>query len=292
MESVAIPRKPAWIRSRIAGGKSYASVKNSVMSNGLHTVCESANCPNRGECWSGGTATFMILGNTCTRGCRFCDVPKGKPGHYDREEPRRVLTSAKSMGLDYVVVTSVARDDLPDQGVEVWAETILALRSASHPFYVEALIPDMQGDEHLLEAVFAARPHVLNHNFETVARLQSAVRGRGNLKDSAKVLRLAKARGLVTKTSFMLGLGEEVPEVEEMLHLCAHLKVDIVTFGQYLPPSRKHAPVVRYLEPSEFESLREKAEDLGIPLCQSGPLVRSSYRAEASIPLLRKHYAS
>jgi lipoic acid synthetase len=233
-----------------------------------------------GECWSEGTATFMILGNTCTRGCRFCEVPKGRPGEYDREEPDRVAASVKLMRLKYAVITSVTRDDLPDQGSEVWADTIATIKAVMPDCKVETLIPDMQGRMDLLDTILNAGPDVLNHNFETVRRLQKQVRGRGNVADSSAVLKHAK-------TSLMLGLGEEVHEIRDMLDYCAELKVDIVTLGQYLAPSKGHHPILRYVTPEEFEEHRAYALGLGIPVCVSGPLVRSSYNADkAAEPLL------
>jgi lipoyl synthase len=280
-------RKPAWLKARIPGGRGYSELRATVDNHRLHTVCESAGCPNMGECWSEGTATFMILGNTCTRGCRFCEVPKGRPGEYDRDEPDRVAASVKLMRLKYAVITSVTRDDLPDQGSEVWADTIATIKAVMPDCKVETLIPDMQGRLDLLDVILNAGPDVLNHNFETVRRLQKQVRGRGNIGDSTAVLQHSKARGFLTKTSLMLGLGEEAHEIREMLEYCAELKVDIVTLGQYLAPSKGHHPILRYVTPEEFEAHREYALRLGIPVCVSGPLVRSSYNADkAAIPLL------
>jgi lipoic acid synthetase len=284
--SRALPGKPAWLKARIPGGEAYAKVRATVEEHGLNTVCKSASCPNLGECWSKGTATFMILGETCTRGCRFCDVPKGRPGSYDREEPARVAESVRLMRLKYAVITSVARDDLPDQGAEVWAATIRAVRAAAPACRIEVLIPDMQGDLGLVDAILAARPDILNHNFETVPRLQRTVRGRGNVADSSAVLAHAKAKGFPTKTSLMLGLGETDPELREMIAYIASLKVDILTMGQYLQPSRSHLPVSRYVPPAEFEDLRVHALESGIRICVSAPMVRSSYNADQqSAPL-------
>ncbi len=273
-------QKPKWLRSQIPGGQAYAKVKSIVRKHELHTVCESATCPNLGECWSRGTATFMILGNICTRGCRFCDVPKGKPIEYDRDEPRRVADSAMKMGLKYAVITSVSRDDLPDQGAEVWAETLYEVRNQNPGIRIEALIPDMQAKPELLDIILTGKPDVLNHNFETVKRLQKSVRGRANFETSAFVLHYAKQKGFLTKTSFMLGLGEELFEVHEMLHECVKLGVDIVTFGQYLRPGVEHLPVERFWNPQEFSELKAFAHQLGIKHCESAPMVRSSYHAE------------
>ena len=275
-----LPGKPAWLKARIPGGEAYSKVRATVERHGLHTVCESASCPNLGECWSKGTATFMILGDICTRGCRFCDVPKGRPGSYDREEPARVAASVRLMALKYAVITSVARDDLPDQGAEVWAGTIRAVREAAPGCRIETLIPDMQGDTGLVDRILDARPDILNHNFETVPRLQRAVRGRGNIRDSSEVLSHAKGKGFFTKTSLMLGLGESLDEVREMIAYIASLKVDILTMGQYLQPSRAHLPVARFVPPAEFEALRIHALGNGIRICVSAPMVRSSYNAD------------
>jgi lipoic acid synthetase len=278
--------KPAWLKARIPGGEAYSQVRATVERHGLNTVCQSASCPNLGECWSKGTATFMILGNTCTRGCRFCDVPKGRPGEYDRDEPARVAESVRLMRLKYAVITSVARDDLPDQGAEVWAGTIRAARAAAPGCRIETLIPDMQGNLALVDTILDAGPDILNHNFETVPRLQRAVRGRGNVRDSSAVLEHAKRRGFPTKTSLMLGLGESDAEVREMIGYIASLKVDILTMGQYLQPSRSHLPVARFVPPEEFESLRDHALENGIRICVSAPMVRSSYNADQqSAPL-------
>jgi lipoic acid synthetase len=281
-----VPGKPAWLKARIPGGEAYSKVKATVVEHDLHTVCESASCPNLGECWSKGTATFMILGNTCTRGCRFCDVPKGRPGEYDLAEPGRVAESVRLMGLRYAVITSVARDDLPDQGAEVWSETILAVRKAAPACRIEVLIPDMQARLDLVDAILAAGPDILNHNFETVARLQRTVRGRGNIADSTAVLSHAKAKGFITKTSLMLGLGETPDEVRAMIDYVSSIKVDILTLGQYLQPTRDHLPVARFVPPAEFDGFRDYALENGVRICVSGPMVRSSYKADQqSAPL-------
>jgi lipoic acid synthetase len=280
------PGKPAWLKAKIPGGEAYSKVRAIVLEHNLNTVCQSASCPNLGECWSKGTATFMILGNTCTRGCRFCDVPKGRPGEYDRAEPARVADSVRLMGLKYAVITSVARDDLSDQGAAVWAETIRAAREAAPKCRIEVLIPDMQGNLGLVDRILEARPDILNHNFETVPRLQRSVRGRGNIADSSAVLTHAKARGFLTKTSLMLGLGETLGELREMIDYIASLKVDILTMGQYLQPSRGHLPVQKFVPPEEFEALRVYALENGVRICVSAPMVRSSYNADQqSAPL-------
>jgi lipoic acid synthetase len=280
-------RKPLWLKAQIPSGAGYAALRDNIRSHQLHTVCESASCPNLGECWSAGTATVMILGNTCTRGCRFCDVPKGKPDGLDGEEPERVAESVRLMALKYVVITSVARDDLADQGAEVWHETILRTRLENPGTRVEVLIPDMQGRTELIDRILDAAPDVLNHNFETVQRLQKHVRGRGNIRDTSAVLRRAKERGFITKTSLMLGVGETREELEDIIRHIADLGVDILTMGQYLSPGGPaHLPVTRFVPPEEFADLREYALARGIRVCQSGPLVRSSYKADEAAAVL------
>ncbi len=280
IEATLPHRKPSWLKAKIPGGVEYSRVRAIVEKNQLHTVCQSASCPNLGECWSRGTATFMILGNLCTRGCRFCDVPKGKPGSYDREEPARVADSIRLMGLKYAVITSVTRDDLPDQGSEVWAETLFRVKDAAPECRLEILIPDMQARLDLVDIILAGQPDIFNHNLETVARLQKKVRGRGNVADSSAVLKHAKSRGFVTKTSLMLGLGESPDEIREMILHVASLQVDILTLGQYLSPSDSHLPVDRYVHPSEFAEMKDFALANGIRICTSAPLVRSSYHAD------------
>ncbi len=287
MPTAPVLRKPIWLKARIPSGPEYAALRENVRSHNLHTVCESASCPNLGECWSEGTATVMILGNTCTRGCKFCDVPKGRPDGLDGEEPERVAKSVRLMNLKYVVITSVARDDLPDGGAEIWHETILRTRLENPGTRVEILIPDMQGRLDLVDRILDAGPDVLNHNFETVERLQRKVRGKANFRDTSAVLRRAKERGFVTKTSLMLGVGETREELEAVIDHIASLKVDILTIGQYLSPGGpNHLPVERFAPPEEFASLRDYALARGIRVCQSGPLVRSSYKADEAAAVI------
>jgi lipoic acid synthetase len=285
--SSAPVRKPVWLKAKIPGGADYAALRDNVREHKLHTVCESASCPNLGECWSAGTATVMILGNTCTRGCRFCDVPKGKPDGLDGEEPERVAESVRLMGLKYVVITSVARDDLKDGGAEIWNETVQRTRIENPDTRIEILIPDMQGKLDLVDHILDAGPDVLNHNFETVERLQQYLRGKANFRDTSAVLRRAKERGFITKTSLMLGVGETREELEAVIRHIAELKVDILTIGQYLSPGGpNHLPVTRFVPPEEFASLRDYALAQGIRVCQSGPLVRSSYKADEAAAVL------
>jgi len=262
-------------------------VSEQIQNQSLHTVCESASCPNLGECWERGTATFMILGDVCTRGCRFCDVPKGKPGFYDTQEPARVAQAAAAMKLKHIVLTSVNRDELPDQGSQVWAQTIRQVREACPTATIETLIPDMQGNLDLLDVILDARPDILNHNFETVERLQSPVRGRGNIRDSAQVLIHAKERGFITKTSLMLGMGEEPNEIKALIDLCASIRIDILTLGQYLQPSRKHWPVEAYIHPDTFTGYKNYALEKGIRICEASPLQRSSFKAEEALKALQ-----
>ena len=273
-------RKPSWLRAKIPGGPEYLKVRNLVKENRLNTVCESAHCPNLGECWSRGTATIMILGDTCTRSCRFCAITTGKPGEVDWGEPARVADAVRIMGLKHAVITSVARDDLADGGAEIWARTVRAVRNVNPETHIEVLIPDFKGREESLNTVLSAEPDILNHNMETVKRLQKPVRVQARYDRSLEVLRRAKARGFVTKTGLMLGIGEREGEIEETLRDLAEEKVDILTLGQYLRPTPKHLPIDRWVTPEEFAKWKEKALALGFGVCESGPLVRSSYHAD------------
>ena len=273
-------RKPPWLRAKIPSGPGYTKVRDLVQGNRLHTVCESAHCPNLGECWSRGTATIMILGETCTRSCRFCAIATGKPGEVDFGEPARVADAVRIMGLKHAVITSVARDDLPDGGAEIWARTVRAVKHVNPETHIEVLIPDFKGQEQPLNTVLDADPDILNHNMETVRRLQKPVRVQAQYDRSMEVLRRAKARGFVTKTGLMLGIGEKEEEIEETLGDLAAEKVDILTLGQYLRPTEKHLPVDRWVTPEEFARWKDRALVLGFGVCESGPLVRSSYHAE------------
>ncbi|MEN3203486.1 MAG: lipoyl synthase [Atribacterota bacterium] len=273
---------PPWIKRRFPPQEEWERVQKLLRTLTLHTVCESARCPNLGECFRRGTATFLILGNTCTRSCRFCAVGKGMPLPPDPGEPERVAEAAKRLHLRHVVVTSVTRDDLPDGGAEHFAATISAIRKALPQATVEVLIPDFQGSEKALETVLAAYPDVLNHNVETVPRLYPLVRPQADYARSLWLLEKAKekAPGILTKSGLMVGLGETKAEVEEVLRDLRKAKCDIVTIGQYLRPSVHHLPVASYILPEEFEYYREYALRLGFSGVASGPFVRSSYRAE------------
>jgi lipoic acid synthetase len=276
------PRRPDWLRARIPSGKEYQETKAILRTLDLHTVCESANCPNIGDCFSRHTATFLILGNVCTRACPFCDIRSGKPLPVDPDEPARVADAARRLGLHYIVVTSVNRDELPDGGAEHFARTIRAIRDAIPSAKVEVLIPDFLGDEAALRIVLEARPDVLNHNLETVKRLYKRVRPAGRYDRSLQLLkRVAQwTPAIPAKSGIMVGIGETVEEVEEVLRDFHAQGVSMATLGQYLQPSKNHLPLERYVTPAEFAHYREYGLALGIRQVASGPLVRSSFHAE------------
>lgn len=279
--------KPKWLRAQPADSDNYRELRKTVRELGLATVCEEARCPNIGECWGGGkdktaTATIMIMGDTCTRGCRFCSVKTSrKPPPLDPEEPEKVSSAIAKWGLDYVVLTSVDRDDLEDQGSNHFREVIQKLKEKKPDLLVEALTPDFQGNEELIHKVATSGLDVFAHNVETVKRLTSKVRDRrANYDQSLAVLKYAKNVGkCITKTSLMLGLGESEEDLMETLHDLRAIDVDVVTFGQYLQPTRKHLPVKKYITPEEFDEWKIKAENMGFKYVASGPLVRSSYKA-------------
>jgi lipoic acid synthetase len=272
---------------RLWQGPELARVRGLMRESVLHTVCEEARCPNLWECWNRGTATFMILGDVCTRSCGFCAVKTGRPADLDWDEPRRVAEAVRAMGLKHAVITSVNRDELPDGGATMFAETIRAIRALNSECRVEVLIPDFQGSEAALATVLAVAPDILTHNTETVPRLYPSVRPQARYERSLELLQRADAAGAVTKTGLMIGLGETVGE---LLDVCADLRrvsCDILTVGQYLQPTREHLPVSRYYTPEEFDDLGERARALGFTHVEAGPLVRSSYHAEeqaASVP--------
>jgi lipoyl synthase len=281
--SAPVPR-PAWLRAPAPAGRNYRELKDLIGRLHLHTVCESAACPNVGECWNRRTATFMILGNVCTRRCGFCAVQKGAPLAVDYDEPRRVAEAAAAMGLNYAVVTSVNRDDRKDGGAELFALTIEAIRERIPGCRVEVLVPDFQGSQAALRVVMGARPDVLNHNTETVPRLYRQVRLGARYERSLDLLAHAKklAPGTPVKSGLMLGLGEKGDEILLVMRdLRAH-SVDILTLGQYLRPSPKHLPVIRYIPPAEFDGYRRAGEGMGFAHVEAGPLVRSSYHADDS----------
>lgn len=272
--------KPPWLKVRIPSTGPFLRVREIVEENALHTVCESAACPNRGECWARGTATLMILGNVCTRSCGFCNVITGKPTELDLDEPRRVAEAIALMQLKYAVITSVNRDELSDGGAGIWAETITRLREASPGTRIEVLIPDFCGNWQSLQTVIDARPDVLNHNVETVPRLYLKVRPQAKFERSLELLKRAKAAGLTTKSGFMVGLGETDAEIIGLLGSLKASDVDLVTIGQYMQPTEKHLPVERWVEPDAFDFYHEVGMSLGFTNVFSGPLVRSSYHAE------------
>jgi lipoic acid synthetase len=283
-------RRPEWLKVRIGAGETYAGLRRLLRDEMLHTVCEEARCPNQGECWALGTATFMVLGTTCTRNCGFCAIDTGRPPGTDLDEPRRVADAAKRMGLRHAVVTMVARDDLPDGGAGVVAETVRQIRLASPGTSVEVLISDLNGREADIRTVVESQPEILNHNVETVPRLQRPVRRRARWDRSVEVLttgrRLAADIGhpMTTKTGLMLGLGETWEEVLEAMGLLRAADVDVLTIGQYLRPSRNHLPLAKYYTPAEFMTLRRLGLEMGFAHVQSGPLVRSSYHAAEQVP--------
>jgi lipoic acid synthetase len=283
---IAIPkkRKPKWLRVKLPTGENYKQVRSLVDDYKLHTICESGHCPNMGECWGAGTATFMILGNTCTRSCGFCNVATGRPLPVDWDEPDRVGRSIKLMKVKHAVLTSVDRDDLSDGGSIIWAETINAIRRISPGTTMETLIPDFRGIENQMDRVLEAAPEVISHNMETVRRLTRQVRIQAQYDRSLGVLKYLKDNGAHrTKSGIMLGLGEEVDEVRQSLHDLREANVDVVTLGQYLQPTSNHLPVNNFVEPDVFKQLEEEALKLGFIHVESGPLVRSSYRAEKHI---------
>src|SRR5436190_21483778 len=274
---------------KMPGGQRYVTLKSLVESHRLHTVCQSAKCPNLGECWNAGTATLMILGDICTRSCGFCNIATGKPPTLDLDEPVRVGDAVRLMGLGHTVITSVNRDELPDGGAGVWAETIRQVRLQSPGTSVEVLIPDFCGDWKALQTVLDEKPDILNHNIETVPRLYRQVRPQAKYRRSLELLQIAGNRGFVTKTGMMLGLGEEEHEVERVLDDLVSIGCEILTLGQYLQPTPNHLPVVRCVHPDEFAAWKQRGEARGLRHVESGPLVRSSYHARKQV---RSHAAT
>jgi lipoic acid synthetase len=283
-------RIPEWIKVRVHEGEDYRELKELVRSQRLHTVCEEAHCPNIYDCWSRRTATFMILGDVCTRACRFCAVTSGRPTELDIGEPIRVAESIAQLGLRHAVITSVDRDDLRDGGAEIFARTIRAIRRQSPDTSVEVLTPDFQGDREAIRTVVEARPDIFNHNTETVPRLYARIRPKAVYANSLALLRYVKelAPQMVTKSGVMVGLGEETEELLQVFRNMREHSIDVLTIGQYLRPSAKHAEVVRYYPPEEFRELKRAAEAMGFAHVESGPLVRSSYHADEQIPAGRK----
>jgi lipoic acid synthetase len=288
-------RKPKWLRAKLPGGRNWAKLRNIIDQNQLHTVCESAKCPNLGECWDRGTATLMILGDICTRSCGFCNVITGKPTSLDTDEPRRVGLAAKLLGLKHLVITSVNRDELPDGGAEIWAQTIVQIRQNAPETSIEVLIPDFCGNWDALQTVLDQRPEILNHNLETVPRLYSVVRPQAKYSRSIELLRRAKQQGLTVKTGIMVGIGETDEEVESLMRDVIQGTqtdagaCDILTIGQYLQPTRNHLPIARWVTPERFEEFGQMGRALGFGHVESGPLVRSSYHADDQVLKLEPH---
>jgi len=276
-------KKPDWLRVKLPMGENFRSVRNLVTTHKLHTICESGNCPNMGECWGEGTATFMILGNICTRSCGFCNVATGRPEPVDWDEPQRVAEAIYLMKVKHAVITSVDRDEVKDGGSIIWANTINAVRALNPDTTLETLIPDFKGEIENINRIIEAAPDVVSHNIETVERLTRKVRIQARYHRSMEVLRTLKDGGMRTKSGIMLGLGEEKEEVLQTLQDFADNGVDVVTVGQYLQPSPKHLPVVRFVHPDEFAWLREEGYRMGIDYVESGPLVRSSYHSERHV---------
>ncbi len=273
-------KKPKWLRVKLPTGENYRTVRGLVDEHKLHTICESGSCPNMGECWGEGTATFMILGNICTRSCGFCAVQTGKPEEVDAFEPGRVANSVKIMGVKHAVVTSVDRDDLKDGGAGIWAQTVRAIRQQSPGTTLETLIPDFAGKWENLQVLIDVAPEIVSHNLETVRRLTKQVRIQAKYDRSLEVLFRLKKGGMRTKSGVMLGLGESEDEVIETMQDLRSVGVDILTLGQYLQPTPKHLPIVEFIEPMQFEKYRILGLEMGFRFVESGPLVRSSYHAE------------
>jgi len=276
-------KKPDWLRVKLPTGEEYVKVRGIVSKHKLHTICESGNCPNMGECWGAGTATFMILGNICTRSCGFCAVATGKPKPADWDEPKRIAESVLLMGVKHCVITSVDRDDLKDGGSIIWAETIKEIRKISPETKFECLIPDFAGKWENLQRIIDAAPDIVSHNIETVRRMTAQVRIQAKYDRSMEVLKRLDEAGVKTKSGLMVGLGETEDEIFETIQDLANVKCDVLTIGQYLQPTPKHLPVARFVHPDEFKAYREFALGKGFRFVESGPLVRSSYHAEKHI---------
>ena len=281
-------RKPEWLKVSIAANERYAETKRIVESHCLHTICSSGRCPNLGECWGRGTATFMIGGDTCTRCCKFCNTRTGKPLPLDEGEPAHVAQSVALMKLSHAVITSVDRDDLPDLGAAHWARTIAEIRRLNPETTIEVLIPDFQGREELVQAVIDARPDILSHNMETVRRISPLVRSAARYETSLAVLHQIAENGITCKSGIMVGLGETPQEVEELMDDLRSVGCQVLTIGQYLQPSHRHYPVAEYVTPAQFAAYKETGLQKGFSQVESGPLVRSSYHADRSKLLLKK----
>jgi len=273
-------KKPDWLRVKLPIGKEYKEVRQIVSEHKLHTICESGSCPNMGECWGNGTATFMILGNTCTRSCGFCNVHTGRPSPVDWEEPKMVAESIRLMKLKHAVITSVDRDDLKDGGSMIWAETVNEVRKVCPGITMETLVPDFQGKWENLQRIIDVHPEIVSHNLETVRRLTKEVRVQAKYDRSLEALKRLKEGGMKTKSGIMLGLGETEEEVYETMDDLRHVGVDVLTIGQYMQPSKKHLEVIEFIKPEIFATYKEIGLKKGFRFVESGPLIRSSYHAE------------
>lgn len=296
-EHLATKRKPKWLKAKVPGGPGYERLRAIMDEHKLHTVCEEAGCPNMGECWSRGVSTIMILGDTCTRACGFCNVKTGRPTELDKDEPRRVAESLALMGLKHVVITSVNRDELRDGGAGIWAETIIRSKESCPDMSIEVLIPDFMGHADQLQMVIDAKPHIINHNIECVGRMYPAVRPSAKLDRSFELLRRVKEQGGVAKTGIMVGIGEKDEEVLELMDDLVEATskhagpepgdpCDILTIGQYLQPTRNHLPIDRWVHPDTFAMFREEGLKRGLKVVESGPMVRSSYHADHQADVL------
>lgn len=284
LRSAERPRLPAWFKVTAQTGPDYLDIKHTMDHLELHTICEEARCPNRWECWNARTATFLILGDICTRRCHYCSVETGRPLAVDHGEPKRVAEAVQALGLRHAVITSVNRDELPDGGAAVFAETIRQTRALCPSCTIEVLIPDFEGNESALTAVCAENPEILNHNIETVRRLFPSLRPQGKYQRSIELLGQAKQQGMTTKSGLILGMGETLDEAREVMRDLRAVDCDILTIGQYLQPTREHLPVARYYDPGEFALLKAESLAMGFTHVESGPLVRSSYHAEQHLP--------
>ncbi|OFY58515.1 MAG: lipoyl synthase [Bacteroidetes bacterium RBG_19FT_COMBO_42_10] len=276
-------RLPEWLKMQRASGENYSRVKRIVEGNRLHTICTSGNCPNIGECWNAGTATFMILGDICTRACKFCNTRTGRPLPPDPDEPQRLADSIKSLGLKHCVITSVDRDDLPDSGASFWAEVVKRIKETNTRITIEALIPDFDGKPENIRKIINASPDVISHNIETVRRLTPLIRTKAKYDRSLDVIRYISEKGRISKSGFMLGLGETEHEVVETMDDLSKTGCKILTLGQYLKPSAEHMEVVEYITPQKFEEYRKLALNKGFDFVESSPLVRSSFHAEKHV---------
>lgn len=282
-----ILRKPDWLKIRLRVTPGYSEVRKIVKEHGLHTICSSGRCPNQGECWNCGTATFMILGDICTRGCRFCATQTGRPLPPDPREPKNVAESVALMKLKHVVVTSVDRDDLPDGGASHWAATVRAIREQNPNTVIELLIPDLDARPELIDIVLESKPDIIGHNIETIERITPLVRSRAKYRTSLQTLKYMSDHGVVTKSGLMLGLGEQEDEVLQALHDLREAGVQIVTLGQYLRPTMEHYPVAAYITPEKFDWYKQEALKMGFGFCASAPMCRSSYKAEQALQAIK-----